>query len=228
MPYKKGYKKKPSRRKRYAVARRRKRRMPMYKYPFRTNGEYVSLVYKENASLTTSASAPYDSISQFALNGMFDFDVSNNFGDKQPLYFDQLLGGNGPYFRFSVMGWKTVIEITNAGAANLEIGYAESIDSNTADSVGEIEDWPGGITRQITPSTGGKPFTRIVKRNTLTNAIGRRTTDEAWSGLYNQNPGSLVYGNLVVHEVNNTACAYKVKIMHIFKVRVWGTRAQAS
>lgn len=230
MPYKRSLRKRPRKgRKTYATAKyRRRRRAPMYKYPFRTGGEYLSLVYKENASLSTSASAPYDLLQQWALNDMFDFDYSNATGNKQPLYFNQVLGANGPYYRFSVIGWKTIIEITNAGSSNLEIGYGESLDTTSIDTVAELEDWPGAVTRQITPATGGKPFTRIVKTNTLVNAIGRKTTDLTWSGLYNSSPASNVYGNLVVHEVNNTACAFKLKIMHIFKVRVWGTRAQAS
>lgn len=208
--------------------RKGKRKTPMYKYPFNVNGQNVMMVYKENATLSTPVGA--DKVNQFGLNDMFDLDVTNDFNNKQPLYFDQLLSSVGPYYRFSVQGWKTKITITNASAYNLEIGYAQALDTTSANSIAEIEDWPGGITRQITPATGGKPSTTIVKRSTIVGATGDKGAkyDNTWQGLYNSSPANIVYGNLVVHETGGNVAQFKVHLEHVFKVRVWGTRAQAS
>lgn len=47
-----------------------------------------TLVYKNPSTLfSTGAILNYNSL-RINCNGMFDFDTSNYFGDKQPLYFD--------------------------------------------------------------------------------------------------------------------------------------------
>ena len=79
----------------------------------------VTFEYKNAATTVGSANLLQLSV---LLNSVYDFDKSsgNYFGNKQPLYYDQLLAASGPYKNYKVISWVTTYTIMNTGNIPLQ------------------------------------------------------------------------------------------------------------
>jgi len=61
------------------------------------------------------------------VNGAYDPDYDNSFGNLQPLFWDQLTGASGPYRSYYVKRWTCVWQVINRDARELEL-YLDQAD----------------------------------------------------------------------------------------------------
>lgn len=196
MPYKKKYvKKRPvyGRKKKYAM-RKRTYAKKKSSIPFTITKNCV-LLYK-NTSATLTPGTVYGS-QRFRLNSCFDFDYDNNFGNKQPLFYDALLNEGGPYRSFRVNAWKISFKVVNTSTIPITVYWQNgSLNSiSDADTQVEIQNMPRVKSLQLTGSGGSKSIGYLRAYGTVRGVIGRRP-DDVFEGNYNASPSQLVNGTL--------------------------------
>jgi len=195
MPFRKTYRKKLIIRKKPVrrikkVYRRKKATISSLPFPLTRN---VKFLYK-NTSATLTPGTVYGS-QRFRLNCIVDFDYDNNFGNKQPLFFDNLLGVAGPYRSFRVNAWKVRFKVVNISSIPVTVYWHNgSLNSVTdADIQGEMQNMPRVKSLQLTGSTGSKSIGTISAYGTVKGVIGRKP-DDVFEGAYNSSPNNLING----------------------------------
>lgn len=197
MPYKKKYiinvKKRPARKKKYVI-RKRTYAKKKSSIPF-TITKNCSLLYK-NTSATLTPGAVYGS-QRFRLNSCFDFDYDNNFGNKQPLFYDALLNEGGPYRSFRVNAWKISFKIVNTSSVPITVYWQNgSLNSvSDADTQAEMQNMPRVKSLQLTSSSGSKSIGYLRAYGTVKGVLGRKP-DDVFEGTYNSSPNQLINGTL--------------------------------
>lgn len=135
-----------------------------------------------------------------AYTDLYDFDrtAGNTFGNKQPLYYDQLLSATGPYKQFKVISWTTVFTIINMSeSVGLTVyGLPSLIDGSEVDILSEAEAYPGVQRLHLTPSTGSKSMGTITITGNLKDQYDSWSGDSSFIGAYNGPPGNPIYGGL--------------------------------
>lgn len=234
MPYVRKYKPRKPARKRVAFRnkpraniRNTRKRRPAFRlskgpFPIRMN---TQLVYK--APSTTIASGGilnYNSLT-FGLNNMWDFDYSNQLGNKQPLFYDQLLSSDGPYKYYKVNAWKTTIKLINLSDKALHVYYDPCVALVTdADTPTEIENRRGVQAFMLTAQANSKPMCTITKYQTLRsfypNSINQ---SENFSGSWNASPSTNAFANLLWKTIDGSVASFSVavQIQHIFYVTLY-------
>lgn len=192
----------------------------------------TQLVYQGDMSTNISSGASSTSYTTWRPNDMFDFDVSNNFGNKQPLYFDQLLSTTGPYKRYMVYAWKTTLTIFNLSDRPIEC-FIDTISVNTttdADSLSEVTDRKGIIKRIITGQANAKPYTTISWYKTLKSLVPvARDAVAVWGGNFATSPPNYVSNSLVCRSIDGASGhSYRCKVSHVFYCKLWETDALQS
>lgn len=138
-----------------------------------------------------------------ALTGLYDPDNSNNLGNFQPMFFDQLLSATGPYQNYRVNGWKGKMTIIN-GTANdggvaipLDVYYKQGLTNVVdGDTWAEVQSQPGVQTLLVGPP-GSDSSTRTMYFNgRLDDYIAKNADGEDFKGAYNSNPTQPVYGSI--------------------------------
>lgn len=166
----------------------------------------VTLNYKYPGYTLTSGVTSGTVLQRFMLNSMFDFDFDNNLGNKQPLYYDQLFGADGPYQYYKVNAWKTTITVTNLSSQPLHVYYDQgALGSVTqADTQVEAQNRAGNIYRMITGAANARPQA-IIKSFKTTKSFAPKgiSSGSDFASLYTTNPiqqiiGTLLVGNLSV------------------------------
>lgn len=157
----------------------------------------VDLVY-ENGLLPVGGASILTSCPIVA-NGAFDVDVSNFFGNKQPLYYDTLLTASGPYQVYKVVSWKTTYTITNGNATPLNC-YAIGCAASTADfdSLAEAENYPGVKRLYLSSKGGSKDTGTITVTGNISDLNADFTNDRGFGGAYNANPSYPCYSMLIL------------------------------
>lgn len=130
---------------------------------------------------------------------LYDFDASggNVFGNKQPLYYDTLLTGTGPYRQFKVWSWViTYTIVNNANAAITVYGLPTIASAGELDIASEFDNYPGVKKLFLTSITGSKNIGTITVRGALTDVYPFDKHSTALSGTYNASPTVPVYAGL--------------------------------
>lgn len=160
-----------------------------------------TLVYKNPSSVLfqTSATFGYESL-RVMNNGMFDFDTSNLFGNKQPLYFDQLCSGEGPYTHYKVYAWKTTFKVLNVSNQILNVWFdPHSTSAFDADTPLEMNNRPGVQYKMLTTQANASPSAIFTKYTTLASVVGKNQVgDQGYSGTYGANPANVNYSTILV------------------------------
>lgn len=226
-PYRKVVKKAPVR-KRYT----KKRYFPLQKGPF-PKIMHTQLVYQGNMvqDISTGVGNSY-SYTQWRPNDLFDFDYTNNFGNKQPLFYDQLLSSTGPYKRFLVNAWKTTLTVFNLSDKGLEV-FVDTNTMNTfldTDTLGEIANRRGVIKRVITAQNNAKPMCTISFYRKLKSIVPEsRSAVGEWGGYFNSSPNNYIANTLACQSIDGISThTVRVKISHIFYVTLFETDALVS
>lgn len=182
----------------------------------------TQLVYKYPGYTLSSGAVSGTVLQRFILNGPYDFDFDNNLGNKQPLYYDQLFGDNGPYKYYKVNAWKTTITVTNLSSQALHVYYDQGQIGSTVDADTQVEaqNRPGNIYRMVTGAANASPqcvITSFKKTKEFAPKGVSRGLD--YGASYNAVPssqiiGALLVGNLSVTDLTSFSVVITVK--HIF------------
>ena len=175
----------------------------------------VTFEYKNAATTVGSANLLQLSV---LLNSVYDFDKSsgNYFGNKQPLYYDQLLCASGPYKNYKVISWVTTYTIMNTGNIPLQC-YALPPTSASAeiDSVAEADNFPGVEAMVLTPVSGSKCMGTMTVRGHVKDVYPSYSEDSGLVGPFNGDPSQTIYGGLLLYYIDGTtAISANVSVKH--------------
>lgn len=195
--------------------------------------KYCKLVYKNPSSVfsTPGAIQDYNSL-RIICNALYDFDYSNYFGDKQPLYFDQLCSAVGPYTNYKVTAWKTTIKLINASSKILNVYFdpASTLVTDT-DTPVELKNRPAVQYRQITASANAQPSCTFSYYNSLRRFFGKnQTSDITLTGDYSSNPSTPIYAALMIQNADGSVAQSDVlmSVTHTFYCQFFNRDATAS
>lgn len=188
--------------------------------PFPAVKKTIMVYYNE---LTAIGSATFQTLS-VASNSLFDFDKCGLFGNKQPLYYDQLLGAAGPYRRYKVTSWRTTFTIVNCSTAvPLTVWSIPPVTAiNEDDIAAEADNMPGVKRLYLTPISGSKSSgTLSVVGNIWDAASTYADSDNNLQGLYSADPATIIYGGINIKSADGTTApsAY-VAVKHEFDVEL--------
>jgi len=162
----------------------------------------TTLRYNSNmVAIDVSAASVYYS---FYLNGMFDFDVDNILGNKQPLYYDQLFSADGPYKNYKVTGWKTTVTVINDSVDPLLVYWAQADIVADADTLLEVQNRPNVRELILTQRDGDKNSGTIVASGKIEDIQGSIRDPSTLSGGFNGNPTVPCYGNVFFYNPGGT------------------------
>lgn len=154
-----------------------------------------------------------------ASNSLFDFDKSssNCFGNKQPLFYDTLLSASGPYKQYKVVSWKTTYTIHNASTSCPITVWALPPVPQTSeiDSAAEADNFPGVKRLFLTGVSGSKNIGSITVTGHINDYCPSWRNDLNLIGGYNTDPGTPIYGGLIIHGSDgSTAPSVYVAVHH--------------
>ena len=186
----------------------------------------TTLRYNSNmVAIDVAASSIYYS---FNLNGMFDFDVDNILGNKQPLYFDELVTADGPYKNYKVKSWKTIIEVINDSTDPLLVYWSQADSTSDADSLIEVQNRPNVRELILTQRDGDKNSGKIVAPGKVTDIQGSIRNPADLTGAFSSNPTVPCIGTIFFYNpggVVSTPVNCWLKITHDFIVELARTDA---
>lgn len=162
---------------------------------------YENELTKINPGLTFWASSHVN-------NDMFDFDKSGYYGNKQPLYYDSLLSGTGPYKAYKVISWKTTFTVVNASTVPVTVWVAPALTAaGEVDTAAEADNFPGVKKLFLTEATGSHQMGTITVTGHIDDVFNGFEKDLNMLGAYNTGPGSPIYGSLLAHSADGVANA---------------------
>lgn len=186
---------------------RKKMRVPRSLIPF-PKVRNVTFSYKQPSIVLASSGLTGSVITRFRLNSLFDFDVDNNFADKQPLYFDQMFGDTGPYKYYKVNAWKTTVTITNLSTNAQHAYYDQGVIGSIvdADTALEMNNRPGVQYKLLTAAGNAKPQC-IFKSFKTTKSFAPRgvSSGSDYASSYNNNPANQIVGTVLVTNLDPTS-----------------------
>lgn len=193
----------------------------------------TTLLYKNPSTTISSGGILSYKTCQFAANSLYDYDVSNLLGNKQPLYFDQLLSIDGPYRQYRVNAWKTKIRILNLSDKALNIYWnPATVNSFTdTDTPTEMQNWRGVRYAQLTAQNNAKPMCTFSSFHRLRNIVpttGTQTTQ--YLGSYTANPSIGISQTLLAETIDGSTATFNfaVEIEHVFYVTLFDSDAIVS
>lgn len=134
------------------------------------------------------------------LNGLYDPDSSGV--GHQPLYYDQLLTGSGPYYNYTVTRCHVKISCSNLSAHPVVVAFYVQpgpVDFPPVDRLIEKPD----TTWAICSGTAGQPRTVLNKMVSISRSLGvperKVMDDDSLSGVWNANPSKIVYGIFMIY-----------------------------
>lgn len=164
----------------------------------------TKLRYNSTMARINPAAASY--YCSFVLNGMHDFDFDNVLGNKQPLYFDELITSDGPYKSYNVQSWNSLIHIENQSTEPLMVYWSQSTSVGESDTLIEVQNRPN-VKELLLTAKGGSKDVGVIKapgsmkeiwgpiRVNNENAVGSNAanpTAASWGTLFFYNPGGIV------------------------------------
>lgn len=211
-------------------ARRAFRRIPttlaLAKGPFPPQ-KSVTLTY---TSVTNRAPALTGDLIQVCPNDIFDFDYTNIIGNKQPLFYDNLLGTNGPYKAWKVKSWELEWKVMNKSTDGLYVFALPTTAAATElDTFSEALDFPGVQVDILGANSSGSNKGIYTITGNASDAFGKHEDESATSGAWNASPASRLFAGLVFQSPNGvTTVDYVVVITAKFKVDLFTVDAVIS
>lgn len=185
--------------------------LSLYASPF-PRVKYVSFDYSNGLGLRTPVSNT--DVIAFACNDMFDFDRTTGYlANKQPLFFDNLLGANGPYKYYKVLSWVTEFTIINSGTAPITVWLSNAANASEIDSVVEVDNLPGVVKKFISAPSGPTSVCTISNKGNIKDEYYSQVADAALTGTYGTGPSTVVHGSLVLY--SSSTLVYEVAVKHI-------------
>lgn len=174
---------------------------------------FTTFTYTETIAVTqVTAGVPQAYV--FRANGPFDPNQTSTGG--QPRYYDSLLGAEGgtaPYRNYRVHASKIKVDIypqdSTASAGNVLVSVIPGRSTiGTPSSVDEQRERPYGKSVAMTTLGSWKPY-RLSNFTKMKTHLGVKdlTDDPSSAALYNANPSSEVYWNIIVTAINSSATA---------------------
>jgi len=143
-------------------------------------------------------------------------------GNKQPLYYDQLISSTGPYKQFMVKSWSTEFTVINRGTAPITMWLTPPQTTTLeADTVNEVDNMPG-VVKAFVDVLGGKSMVVISNKGAISDMNSGITGDTAWTGFLGT-PSVPVYGNLYLSSSANLI--YEIAVKHRAYTRLTGVDA---
>lgn len=181
----------------------------------------TTLRYNSNMVIVNPSQA--STYYSFALNGMFDFDVDNILGNKQPLYFDELLTADGPYRNYKVTGWDTKIIIHNASGDPLLAYWSQANAVAESDTLLEVQNRPNVRELILSHRDGDNNSGTIFSKGSITEVHGNIRNPQDLAGSPTGNPSILTYGTLFLYNPGGTVSTPVqcwIKVIHDFHVEL--------
>lgn len=199
-------------------------------FPLRMN---TQLVYKAPSTNVTSAGINSYNYCNFALNSMFDFDQTNIIGNKQSLFYDQLLSADGPYKNYKVNAWKTVIRFINLSDKAMFVYYDPTSGTliTDTDSAAEMQNRRGVQSFTLTAQANSKPMVTIKKFQTLKSFFPNSiNSSENFSAAWNTGPAIPAYSALGWQTIDGSVAAFTIaiQVQHIFYCTLFNADSTAS
>ena len=182
--------------------------------PFQ-NAKYLTFLY-ENA-LQQIAGASNVLVTSIKANDAYDVDSSNDFGNKQPLYWDVLMSASGPYRTCKVNSWRTTYTfINNNDSTPVQVWIgAPTSSSADMDSAAEADNWPGVKRLYLTTKSGSHSMDSITVTGHVKDVHPQYGNSYLFTGSYNTSPTQLCYQNCVIKGADgSTAPSVFVAIKH--------------
>jgi len=184
----------------------------------------------ENAFTYTAAATTASWL--HASNDMYDFDrtAGNFYGNKQPLFYDNLLTVSGPYKEFYVPTWTTTYFIANETNVAVDVFVLPPhIGGSELDSKAEADNFPGVKHEHLTAKGGSRDFIKVTVKGSVNDVIGSKTKDTNFIGIWNGSPSSAVLGGLFMNTADGTtSLSVAVAIKHEFNAQLEYTDALVS
>lgn len=178
--------------------------------------KYTNFIYENE--LTVMSGATNVLVKNVVYNDLYDFDRNGDFGNKQPLYFDTLLSGSGPYKNYKVISWITTWTICNmtTGTPITVWTIPPNATSSDIDSVAEADNFPGVKRLFLTGREGSKSMGTITTRGHIKDLFATYMDDVSLIASYNTSPTSAAYGGLIVKGSDgSTAPSVYVAVKHV-------------
>ena len=174
--------------------------------PF-ANKKFVTFIYENE--LTGSGAAAALTVLSTANNSLYDYDKTTGgiFGNKQPLYYDNLLSSSGPYKIYKVISWKTTYTIVNVSSVvPVTVWAIPSVNAAAeVDSAAEADNMPGVKRIYLTNQYGSKSTGTITVYGHVNDCYPAPDTSSAnLGGTYGSDPGTIIYGGLIIHSADGT------------------------
>lgn len=185
----------------------RKLKIPMPINPFPPVMK-TTMSYPVTSALYAPAAS--SGVTLVALNDIYDFDVSNNLGNTQPLFYDQVLSATGPYTKYRVTAWRVKFTIDNfsqftsgTNACALDVGLAQgSTISTDVDTWTELQSSPN-LQRRLLQWYGTSLSRCVLEINgTPQEFVTGDVKDDTLCGAYNGSPSQRIYGALGIANPN--------------------------
>lgn len=166
--------------------------------------KYVTFLYENG--LTKMSGAAATSNANIVCNGAYDVDnnLAGTFGNKQPLYFDDLLSASGPYKNYKVISWETTYTVVNNASVPTNVYFLPSVQAVTdLDSVAECENFPG-VQKRFLTGKGGAFDRCVVTVKGHIDDVHAGDNSLGLTGTISANPTQGIFGGLLVATADGT------------------------
>jgi hypothetical protein len=179
----------------------------------------TTLLYRSDPSAQTGTPVTGSDIITVGLNDLFDFDNSNDLGNKQPLFYDQLFSAAGPYVRLECKSWRTAITLINTGAEPLSVywnGHGVAALATDEDTLSEYTNRPYVQVFHLGPNGSSMDRCIIKSRGKWSD---HNTDIQGTAQNYNGSPSTVIFGSLFTKSPSSlTAPTYVVAMDHYFDI----------
>lgn len=177
--------------------------------PFPPINKNINFRYQDTPGYTLNWAGGLSYYNNFNMypTSLFDYDVSNVVGNKQPLYFDTLFTSTGPYAFYRVTSWKTTVTVVNLSAVPVVVFFGQaSITGGTAelDTPTEMQNFPGVKKEFLTEKGGEKCIAKITLYGSL-RRLARNWQDSDFVGAYNASPTKNVTQTCLVQSMDGSS-----------------------
>lgn len=171
--------------------------------PF-TGKKFVELIYWQTPLLQTTTAG--GSFLEVRPNSAFDYDVTGNLGNKQPMFYDSLMTASGPYKSYKVISWKTTWTFINASTLGVNIWVSPPVlASSECDSVAEAEEFPGVKKITLTAESGSKGMTTCTVTGSYKDVYPSAGGAVEFLAAYNANPAAAIAATVVYQPADGAA-----------------------
>lgn len=205
------------------TSRRRPRLTAEMYAPAQVFPDVLKTTLRYNSTMAAIDPAAASTYYSFVLNGMFDFDNDNILGNKQPLYFDELLTADGPYRNYKVTSWETKIIIINDSVDPLLAYWSQTNNITESDTLLEVQNRPNVRELILTQRDGDNNMGTIKSKGSVTEISGAIRNPTDLTGSPTANPASPHYGTLFLYNpggVVSTPVNCWIKVIHDFHVEL--------